>query len=66
MRASSFVGGVVRESLLREVGCGERWIPACAGMTEGVAGMTEGVAGITEGVAGMTEGVVGMASRGWE
>ncbi len=37
MRASSFFGGVVRESLLREVGCGERWIPACAGMTEGVA-----------------------------
>jgi len=38
----------------------QRWIPACAGMTEGGAGMTEGGAGMTEGGAGMTEGGAGM------
>jgi len=36
------------------------WVPACAGMTDGVAGMTGGVAGMTGGVAGMTGGVAGM------
>ena len=34
---------------------GKRWIPACAGMTEGGAGMTEEDAGSTEEDAGMTE-----------
>ena len=47
-------------------GQGERgdWIPAFAGMTEGVAGMAEGDAGMAEGGEGMTEGVVGMTKGG--